>query len=210
MKNCCESVWRNNAQLVRLLGICPLLAVSDRLVTGLAIGLAYLAAFIWTHLIVALTRAVFPPALRGLYVAIVTACGVTLLQLTIAAYRPALAAALGVYLPVIAACCLLQSDGMGTRKGSPRDLIREGIQRGGGGLVVVGILSAIREVIGFRIPGSESRHPTWSGFRTVGLAAGLGCAGGDHACGCVDGLWRIAGAAPSGDASVTLNVLSGE
>ena len=149
MKNCCESIWRNNAQLVRLLGICPLLAVSDRLVTGLAIGLAYLAAFIWTHLIVALTRAVFPPALRGLYVAIVTACGVTLLQLTIAAYRPALAAALGVYLPVIAACCLLQSDGMGTRKGSPRDLIREGIQRGGGGLVVVGILSAIREVIGF-------------------------------------------------------------
>jgi electron transport complex protein RnfE len=168
-QDCCEAAWRGNPVLLRLLGLCPLLAVSDRVVTGIAIGVLFALTMLWIQTLVGAVRSLIPVSVRLPFQAVVAACGVTVLQLVVQAHLPALAAALGVYLPVLAGCCLIVARTTESAWRRPAALaLRDGVVHGLAALAFVLIFSAVRELLGYGtllrdltllVPGT-----TWNGY----------------------------------------------
>ncbi len=148
-RDCCGLAWLGNPVLLRLMGLCPLLAVSDRLVTGLAIAMLFALTMLWTQLLVAMLRGVVPVAVRLPCQAVVAACGVTVLHTAVQAALPPLAAALGVYLPVLAGCCLILARAEESAWRRPvTSAARDAIAHAAAVLAFLAVFSALREVLG--------------------------------------------------------------
>ena len=94
-------LWRNNAALVQLLGLCPLLAVTTSVVNGLALGLATAAVLtIGSALVAPLRGALLPIARFPLYI-LITASLVTCVDLVSNALLDDLHERLGIFIPLI-------------------------------------------------------------------------------------------------------------
>lgn len=171
-RDCCGVAWQGNPVLVRLLGLCPLLAVSDRLVTGLAIAILFALTVLWTQWLVAALRGLVPVAVRLPCQAVVAASGVTVLHTAVQAALPALSAALGVYLPVLAGCCLLLVRAEESAWRRPvTAAVRDAAAHAVAVLVFMAVFSAARELLGHGtllrdltliVPGSG-----WSGLQVL-------------------------------------------
>ncbi|GEM_PF-3144849 len=103
----CNVLWRHNPLLVRLLGLCPLLAVSTRLIDGIALSILLAAVGLWTAALVSGTRRLIPPEARAICRALFLATGAGIVTVLLKTFRLDLAAQLGIYVPVMAGCCLL-------------------------------------------------------------------------------------------------------
>lgn len=147
---CCEAIWRQHPVLTRLLGMCPLLAVADRLVTGAAIGVLFVLALAWTQMLSSATRPFVPPAIAPVCQAIFAASGVTVLHLLLQAYCFELERELGIYVPVLAGCCLIlaRAEEFAACQPLPR-VLSDCLAQGTGVLALVAVLAAIREALGF-------------------------------------------------------------
>lgn len=100
-------LWREHPLLLRLLGLCPLLAVSHRLLDALLIGLVLLVTLMSTTLIVTGLRSFIAASIRLPLVLLVSAGVVALLDILIEAWMFPLHQAVGVYLPLTATSCLV-------------------------------------------------------------------------------------------------------
>lgn len=98
-------LWRENAALVTMLGLCPLMAVSTSAINGLALGLATLVALIVAMPLLAALRALLDRELRIPLFVIVIGGAVSLVDLLTAAWLPAMHEALGVFIPLIVTNC---------------------------------------------------------------------------------------------------------
>ncbi|ASJ70421.1 electron transport complex subunit E [Granulosicoccus antarcticus] len=144
-----QGLWSENPGLVKLLGLCPLLAVSNNMVNGLGLGLATLLTLVIANGAVSSLRSIVTPAIRiPLYVLII-ASTVTLIELFMRAWLPALHAALGIFLPLIVTNCLIigRSEAFASRH-DLRDSLHDACAMGLGFLWVLVILGGIRELIG--------------------------------------------------------------
>lgn len=148
--SCGDGLWRRNPLLVRLLGFCPLLAVSDRLVTAAAIGLVMVLALLWTELLTSAARSLLPAVIHPVCQAIFAAAGVTVLDLLMQAHLPSLSQALGIYVPVVAGCCFIiaHADEFAARR-SVAQTLADGACHGLGILAVLIPLAALRELAGY-------------------------------------------------------------
>jgi electron transport complex protein RnfE len=161
--------WRNPV-LTRMLGLCPLLAVSDRMVTALAMSMLFALVLLWTQSLTSLTRALIPNPVRLPVQALFSATGVSLAQLGLQAYRVELTHELGIYLPLLAGCCLLI---VRTREfaahQNPATSLRDGLQHALAVLMLIVPLSLLREVLAF---GTILRdgHLLWPRCEWPGLA----------------------------------------
>ena len=95
-----------NPGLVQLLGLCPLLAVSTSLGSGLGLGLATLGELACSNVAVSLVARFLPSEIRIAVFVLVIASLVTAVELGLAAWIPGLHAALGIFLPLIVTNCL--------------------------------------------------------------------------------------------------------
>jgi len=86
---------------VQLLGLCPLLAVSSTAIDALALGLATLLTLLVSNVAVSLLRDLIAPAVRLPMQIAVIAGTVTVIELLMAAWLPALHSSLGIFLPLI-------------------------------------------------------------------------------------------------------------
>lgn len=171
-RDCCGVAWQGNPVLLRLLGLCPLLAVSDRVVTGLAIAILFALTMLWTQPLIAMLRDVVPVAVRLPCQAVIAACGVTVLHAAVQAALPPLAAALGVYLPVLAGCCLILVRAEESAWRRPViSAVRDAVAHAVGVIAFMAALSAVREALGHGtllrdleliVPGAG-----WSGFQVL-------------------------------------------
>src|SRR5690554_1245397 len=96
-----QGLWKNNAGLVQLLGLCPLLAVTSNITNGLGLGLATLLVLIGSNITVSLIRKYVPNEIRIPVFVMVIATFVTVVQLLINAYLFTLYQALGIFIPLI-------------------------------------------------------------------------------------------------------------
>ena len=147
---CCDGAWRRHPLLTRMLGLCPLLAVSDRVVTAVGIGTVLFIALLWTQLLTASTRYLVPVEARLSCQAVLAACGVTILHVVMQAYFFELSDALGIYLPVVAGCCLIiaRAEEFAARQTVPAALV-DSVCHGFGIFGFVFIFAALREAIGY-------------------------------------------------------------
>jgi len=141
--------WRDNAPLVQLLGLCPLLAITTSVVNGLALGLATTAVLVVTNALISpLRRALLPSVRIPLYVLIVAVL-VTCIDLLSNALLDDLHEILGIFIPLIVTNCALlaQAENVATRKPVGEALLT-GLATGLGFMTVLVTLGALRELLG--------------------------------------------------------------
>lgn len=142
-------LWRDNPALVSLLGLCPLLAVSQTAVTGFALGVATLATLLSSSLLVALARRLVPDAVRIPVFVLLIATVVTAIDIGLHACLPALHARLGLFLPLIVTNCLILARAeIFASRHEPIAACMDAAGAGLGFLWVLVVLGAGRELIG--------------------------------------------------------------
>lgn len=142
-------LWRQNPALVQLLGLCPLLAVSNTAVNALGLGIATLLALLGTNLAISLIRSFTAAEVRIPAFVMVIASVVTSIELAMHAWLPALHAVLGLFLPLIVSNCAIlgRAEAMASRS-DPLRAVLDALGMGLGFLGVLLLLGLLREGIG--------------------------------------------------------------
>ena len=144
-----DGLWDNNAGIVQLLGLCPLLAVSTTVVNGLGLGLATMAVLIASNGIVSLFRRVWRREIRIAAFVIIIASLVTAVDLILGAYFFDLHRVLGLFVPLIVTNCAIigRAESFAARQPLGPALV-DGAATGAGFALVLVALGAMREIIG--------------------------------------------------------------
>jgi electron transport complex protein RnfE len=145
-----QGLWDNNPALVQLLGLCPLLAVSNTLVNALGLGIATLLTLMVTNTLASLLRHWLRPEIRIAVFVLIIAGAVTALDLLMAAYRFDLHQRLGIFVPLIVTNCaiLARAESFASRQ-PVWPAFLDGCAQGLGFMLLLAVLGAIREVLGY-------------------------------------------------------------
>ena len=144
-----SGIVKNNPTFVLVLGMCPTLGTTTSAANGMGMGLATTAVLIMSNLVISLIKNIIPDKVRIPAFIVVIASFVTIIQMLMQAFVPALYAALGVFIPLIVANCIIlgRAEAFAT-KNSPVDWIMDGIGTGIGFTLSLTVIGAVREVLG--------------------------------------------------------------
>lgn len=144
-----EGLWWENPALVKLLGLCPLLAVSNTAANGLGLGIATLITLLVANALTSLLRPVLISAIRLPIYVLVIASTVSVIELLTQAWLPELHQSLGIFLPLIVTNCLIigRAEAFASRQGL-RASLHDAMAMGLGFLWVLLLLGAVRELLG--------------------------------------------------------------
>ena len=138
-----------NPVLVLVLGTCPTLAVSTSVVSAFYMGIAATLVLICSNVVISLLRKIIPDTVRIPCYIVVIAAFVTLVQMILQAFLPAVYDMLGVYLALIVVnCIILGRAEMFARKNTVLDSTLDGLGMGIGFLLALLAMATIREVLG--------------------------------------------------------------
>lgn len=144
-----NGLWTNNQALVAMLGLCPLLAVSNNVINGLGLGLATTLALTASNGIVAAIRHIVGKDIRLPVYVLVIASVVTVIELLMHAYVTDLYRILGIFIPLIVTNCSLvgRAEAYASRNPVHRAAL-DGLAMGLGFTAVLVVLGGLRELIG--------------------------------------------------------------
>jgi electron transport complex protein RnfE len=142
-------LWSGNVGLVQLLGLCPLLAVSNNAVNALSLGLATLLALVCTNSVISALRHLTQREIRIPAFVMIIAAVVTSIELAMHAWLPELHRVLGLFLPLIVTNCAImgRAEAFASRNSLSRSAL-DGAAAGTGFLAVLLLLGGLRELIG--------------------------------------------------------------
>jgi len=137
-----DGLWHQNTGLVVLLGLCPLLAVTNTAVNGLGLGLATILTLSFSNLFVSLARGILRPEIRIPAYVLIIASVVTVIQHDL--YR-----VLGIFIPLIVTNCAIigRAEAFAARNRALPSLV-DGMATGLGFCLALVTLGALREIIG--------------------------------------------------------------
>ncbi|EGV52919.1 electron transport complex subunit RsxE [Candidatus Endoriftia persephone] len=144
-----KGIWRDNPVFVQVLGMCPMLAVTNSAINAMTMGLATLFVLVGSSALVSLFRNLIPKQVRiSLYI-IIIATFVTVIDYTLLALVPAIHKELGAFIPLIVAnCMILGRQEAFAGKHSVRFAVMDAIGMAGGFLFAMLVLGSIREILG--------------------------------------------------------------
>ena len=144
-----RGISRENPVLVQFLGMCPTMAVTNTLANGVAMGIATLFVLVGSGLFVSLFRKYIAHEVRITSYILIIATFVTLADMILAATFPDISKALGPFMPLIVANCLLlgRAEAFAAKVGPVR-AVADGFGMGMGFTLSLSLLSAIRELLG--------------------------------------------------------------
>ncbi|MDH2997419.1 electron transport complex subunit RsxE [Pasteurellaceae bacterium LFhippo2] len=144
-----QGLWTNNSTLVQLLGLCPLLAVSNNVTNALGLGLATLLVLVITNSVVSLFRKVTPHDIRIPIYVMIIATAVTAVQLLMNAYAYPVYQSLGIFIPLIVTNCIVigRAEAFASKNSLAHSAF-DGFAMGLGMALSLVVLGAIRELIG--------------------------------------------------------------
>ena len=144
-----KGILLENPVFVLVLGTCPTLAITKSVTSAIGMGLAATAVLICSNMVISLLRKVIPDSVRIPSYIVVIASFVTLVQMLIQAFVPALYEMLGVFLPLITVnCIILGRAEMFAGKNSVGKSALDGLGMGIGFTLALLSISIIREVLG--------------------------------------------------------------
>lgn len=144
-----QGLWKNNAALVQLLGLCPLLAVSNSVTNALGLGLATMLVLICSNTVVSLFRRHIPTEIRIPIYVMIIATTVTIVQLLMNAYTYSLYQSLGIFIPLIVTNCIVIGRAEAFASKNPLShSIFDGFAMGLGMCLSLVALGAVREILG--------------------------------------------------------------
>ena len=144
-----NGLWKQNAILAQLLGLCPLLAVSNTLVNAVSLGLATILVMGLANFGVSLLRGFIPYEIRIPVFILIIAALVTVVDLLFNAFLHDLYLVLGIFIPLIVTNCIVLARVEAFAAKNPIGLASyDGVMMGIGFVWVIGLLGAIREFVG--------------------------------------------------------------
>ncbi|MCB6993364.1 electron transport complex subunit E [bacterium 210820-DFI.6.37] len=144
-----KGIIKENPVLVLLLGTCPTLAVTTSAINGLGMGVSAMVVLICSNIVISILKKVIPSTVRIPCYIVVIAGFVTVVQLMLKAYLPALDASLGLFIPLIVVnCIILGRAEMFASKNSIVDSALDGLGMGIGFTLALGVMGLIREILG--------------------------------------------------------------
>lgn len=144
-----NGIIKENPTLVLMLGMCPTLAVTTSAINGLGMGLTTMVVLAMSNAIISLLRNIIPDKVRIPAFIVIIASFVTVVQMVLQAYLPALNDALGLYIPLIVVNCIIL--GRAEAYASKNPVIPsffDGVGMGLGFSVSLTCIGAIREILG--------------------------------------------------------------
>lgn len=144
-----EGLLTNNPVVGQLLGMCSTMAITTTLFNGLGMGLSVTLILICSNVVISLLRKVIPDKIRIAAYIVVIAGFVTIIDLLLQAYLPALSKSLGVFIPLIVVNCIILGRAEAfASKNSPLDSILDGVGIGLGFTLALTVIGAVREILG--------------------------------------------------------------
>lgn len=144
-----EGLVTNNPVLVQLVGMCATMAITTSLFNGVGMGLSVLVILTCCNVVVSLLRKIIPGEIRLAIFVVVIAGFVTIVDLVLQAYVPALADSLGVFIPLIVVNCIIigRAEAFCSKNSVGASFI-DGIAQGLGYTLVLIAMCVIREFLG--------------------------------------------------------------
>ncbi|MDI3534255.1 MAG: H+/Na+-translocating ferredoxin:NAD+ oxidoreductase subunit [Thermosediminibacterales bacterium] len=148
-KDFIKGLWEENPTFRLLIGMCPVLAVTNAAINGVAMGLATLFVLVCSSTIISLIKNLIPSKVRIPCYIVVIATFVTIADLVLAAYFPDIHAVLGLFVPLIVVNCLIlgRAEAFASKNTVTRSFF-DALGMGLGFTWALTFLSIIREVLG--------------------------------------------------------------
>ena len=144
-----EGLLTKNPVLAQLLGLCSTLAITTSLFNGLGMGLAVTVILICSNVLISALRKVIPSQIRIAAYIVIIAGFVTMVDLLLQAFLPALAESLGVFIPLIVVNCVVlgRAEAFASKNGVLASAV-DGLCQGIGYTVALVVMCVIRELLG--------------------------------------------------------------
>ncbi|MBZ0269858.1 electron transport complex subunit E [bacterium] len=161
-----KGLWKENPVFVQVLGMCPVLAVSNTAENALAMGLATLFVLVMSNTAISLMRKFIPKQVRIATYILVIATFVTIVDYVIQAISLDLHKALGAFISLIVVNCLIlgRAEAFASRNGVGRSVL-DGLGMGLGFVLALLCLGSVREIVGsgslFGVPVFPSGFQVW-------------------------------------------------
>ena len=168
-----NGVIRENPTFVLLLGMCPTLATTSSAINGMSMGLATMFVLICSNAAISLLKNLIPDMVRIPAYIVVIAAFVTIIEMIMNAYVPALVDSLGIFLPLIVVNCIVlgRAEAFASRN-SVVSSIFDGAGMGLGFTLSLTVLGALRELMGTGKIFSLNIYPEQFGSLIFVLAPG--------------------------------------
>ncbi len=176
-----KGIWRDNPVFVQVLGMCPMLAVTNSAINAIAMGGATFFVLVGSSLLVATFKSMIPKQVRISCFIIIIATFVTVADYTLLALVPKVHKELGAFIPLIVAnCMILGRQEAFASKNPVRLAALDAVGMAGGFMLALFALGAIREILGdgalFGVSLFGANFEPWvimilppGGFITLGL-----------------------------------------
>jgi electron transport complex, rnfABCDGE type, E subunit len=144
-----NGIITENPTFVLLLGMCPTLGTTSSAMNGMSMGLATMFVLICSNMVISALKNVIPDMVRIPGYIVVIATFVTVLQMCMEAFIPALYASLGLFIPLIVVNCIVlgRAEAFAAKNGVVASAF-DGIGIGLGFTIALTLLGAIRELLG--------------------------------------------------------------
>lgn len=144
-----NGIIKENPTFVLLLGMCPTLGTTSSAINGMSMGLATTFVLICSNTVISCLKSIVPDKVRIPSFIVVIASFVTLLQMVMQAYTPALYTTLGLFIPLIVVNCIVLGRAEAfASKNSPVASFFDGLGIGIGFTLALTLLGAMRELLG--------------------------------------------------------------
>lgn len=144
-----KGIWRENPVFRIVLGICPTLAVSTQVSNGIGMGLAATFVLLGSNVMISIIRKGIPDKIRIPAFIVVISTFVTIVDLFMAAYTPALHERLGIFIPLIVVNCIILGRAEAfASKSTVFMSVADALGMGAGFTLALTLISSIRELLG--------------------------------------------------------------
>lgn len=144
-----NGIIENNPTFVQLLGMCPTLATSTSLLNALGMGAVATFVLICSNLAISLLRKLIPQKIRIAAYIVIIAGFVTMIDLLMQAFVPALSNSLGLFIPLIVVNCIILARAESfASKNRPLPSALDGLTMGIGFTIALSCVAAVREILG--------------------------------------------------------------
>ena len=144
-----KGFFKENPTLILVLGCCPTLAVTTSVGNALGMGAATTFVLLMSNIIISALKNVIPDKVRIPSYIVIIATFVSMIDLLIQGFLPALSASLGVFIPLIAVNCIVLGRAEAfANKNSVLDSALDGLGMGIGFTIALVLIGSIREILG--------------------------------------------------------------
>lgn len=149
MKTFLNGILTENPTFMLMLGMCPTLAVTTGVINAIGMGLSTTAVLICSNVVISLLRNFIPNKIRIASYVVIIAGFVTIVQMLLNAYAPALSGSLGIYIPLIVVNCIILGRAEAfASKNTPGISALDGLGMGLGFTLALTLIASVREILG--------------------------------------------------------------